>query len=151
MIPITLIGNLTHDPEMRFTPSGAAVTNITIAVSKRVKDQDGTWKDGPASFVRCSIWRQYAENVAESLTKGDRVIATGHMHQREYETKEGERKSIWECEIEDIGPALRYSTARPVKVERSNTQGDPVAGAQKVRNALHNDPWQTPQPDVAPF
>jgi single-strand DNA-binding protein len=117
-IPIAFTGNLTADPELKFLPSGIPVASFTVAVSKRVKDGD-TWKDGPTSFVRCTVWRQYAENVAESLAKGTKVVVIGSMSQREYETKEGEKRSVWECQVEDVGPALRNATASVRKVERS--------------------------------
>jgi single-strand DNA-binding protein len=117
-IPIAFTGNLTADPELKFLPSGIPVASFTVAVSKRVKDGD-TWKDGPTSFVRCTVWRQYAENVAESLAKGTKVVVIGSMSQREYETKEGEKRSVWECQVDDVGPALRNATASVRKVERS--------------------------------
>lgn len=145
MIPVTLIGNLTSDPELRFTPSGAAVASFTVAVSKRVKDEQGTWKDGPSSFVRCSVWRQYAEHVGDSLAKGNRVIVVGQMSQREYEDKQGEKRSVWECLVDEVGPALRYATAQPRKVER--TSGGPLTAQMPS-----DDPWALPaQSDAAPF
>ena len=141
---ITITGNLTGDPELKFTPKGDAVASFTVAVSKRVKDGD-KWVDGPSSFYRCSIWRQYAENIAESLTKGTRVIVTGEMRQRDYETKEGEKRSVWELQADEVGVALRYATATVRKAERVQT-------GVAALNAAADDPWQTPtQTDVAPF
>jgi len=148
-IPVTLIGNLTGDPELRFQPSGLAVASFTVAVSKRVKDGD-TWKDGPTSFVRCSVWRQYAENVAESLTKGTRVIVVGSMSQREYETKEGEKRSVWECQVDEVGPALKYATASVRKVERSKSS-DGFGSYQDAKAQLEDDPWTSPASGEAPF
>lgn len=134
---ITITGNLTADVELKFTPKGDAVASFTVAVSKRVKDGD-KWVDGPSSFYRCSIWRQYAENIAESLTKGTRVIVTGEMRQRDYETKEGEKRSVWELQADEVGVALRYATATVRKAERV-----PVTQAQVPDG---NDPWLTASP-----
>ena len=109
-ITVTVVGNLTNEPELRFTPSGAAVASFTIASSSRVLDKTtNEWKDGDTVFMRCSVWRQYAENVAESLQKGMRVIATGRLKQRSYETREGEKRTVVEMEVDDVGPALRYA------------------------------------------
>lgn len=116
---ITVIGNLTADPELRFTPSGAAVSNFTVASTPRTFDKaTNEWKDGEALFLRCSIWRQAAENVAESLTKGARVIVTGRLKQRSYETKEGEKRTVVELDVEEVGPSLKYATARTQKAGR---------------------------------
>ncbi|MEC3978374.1 single-stranded DNA-binding protein [Amycolatopsis sp. H20-H5] len=121
---ITVIGNLTSDPELRFTPSGAAVANFTVASTPRALDKaSGEWKDGEALFLRCSIWRQYAENVAESLTRGTRVILQGRLRQRSYETKEGEKRTVVELEVEEIGPALRYATAKVTKAGHGTGTG----------------------------
>src|SRR6266571_8984149 len=115
-ILVTIIGNLTNDPELRFTPSGAAVASFTVASSSRVLDkQTNEWKDGDTTFLRCNVWRQYAENVAESLQRGMRVIVNGRLKQRSYETKEGEKRTVYEIEVDDVGPALRYATAKVVK------------------------------------
>jgi single-strand DNA-binding protein len=109
---ITVIGNLTSDPELRWTPSGAAVATFTIASTPRTLDrQTQEWKDGEALFLRCSVWRQAAENVAESLTRGSRVMAQGRLKQRSFETKEGEKRTVVELEVDEIGPSLRYATA----------------------------------------
>ena len=118
-ITVTVIGNLTNDPELRFTPSGAAVASFTVASSSRVLDKTtNEWKDGESVFMRCSVWRQYAENVAESLTKGTRVIVSGRLKQRSYETREGEKRTVMELEVEDVGPALRFATAKVNRVQR---------------------------------
>jgi single-strand DNA-binding protein len=114
-----VIGNLTSDPELRFTPSGAAVANFTVASTPRTLDkQSGEWKDGEALFLRCNIWRQAAENVAESLTRGARVVVQGRLKQRSFETKEGEKRTVVELEVDEIGPSLRYATAKVNKVSR---------------------------------
>ncbi len=105
---ITVVGNLTADPELRFTPSGAAVANFTVASTPRIFDrQSGEWKDGEALFLRCNIWREAAENVAESLTRGSRVIVTGRLKQRSFETREGEKRTVVEVEVDEIGPSLK--------------------------------------------
>ena len=110
---LTVIGNLTADPELRFTPSGSAVANFTIASTPRTFDRKANeWKDGDTLFLRCSVWREAAENVAESLTKGTRVIAGGELKPRSYETKEGEKRNVMEFEVEEIGLSLRYATAK---------------------------------------
>lgn len=111
-ITITVVGNLTADPELRYTQSGLAVANFTIASTPRVFDrQANEWKDGEATFLRASVWREFAENVAGSLTKGMRVIASGRLKQRSYETREGEKRTAFELEVDEIGPSLRYATA----------------------------------------
>ena len=122
---ITVVGNLTSDPELKFTPSGAAVANFTVASTPRVMDrQTNEWKDGEALFMRCAIWRQAAENVAETLTRGARVIVTGRLKQRSYETKEGEKRTVVELEVDEIGPSLKYATAKVNKVSRGSGGGD---------------------------
>lgn len=121
---ITVVGNLTADPELRFTASGAAVANFTIASTPRTFDRTSNeWKDGEALFLRCSIWRQPAENVAESLTRGSRVIATGRLKQRSFETKEGEKRTVIELEVDDIGPSLRLATAKVNRAARGTEGG----------------------------
>ena len=121
---ITVVGNLTADPELRFTPSGAAVANFTVASTPRIYDrQSGEWKDGEALFLRCNIWREAAENVAESLTRGARVIVSGRLKQRSFETREGEKRTVFEVEVDEIGPSLRYATAKVNKVSRSGGGG----------------------------
>src|SRR6218665_3164769 len=133
---ITVIGNLTADPELRFTPSGAAVANFTVASTPRIYDrQSGEWKDGEALFLRCNIWREAAENVAESLTRGSRVIVTGRPKQRSFETREGEKRTVIELEVDEIGPSLRYATA---KVTRA------AGGGGQSRGQIPADePWST--------
>ncbi|MBU7597774.1 single-stranded DNA-binding protein [Streptomyces sp. P38-E01] len=129
---ITVVGNLTDDPELRFTPSGAAVANFTIASTPRTFDrQTNEWKDGDPLFLRSSVWRQAAENVAESLTKGMRVIAQGRLRQRSYETQQGEKRTVVELEVDEIGPALRYATAKVTKTgSRGGGQGGGFGGGQ---------------------
>lgn len=144
---ITVIGNLTADPELRFTQSGAAVANFTVASTPRTLDrQSGEWKDGEALFLRCNLWRQPAENVAESLTRGARVIVHGRLKQRSFETKEGEKRTVVELEVDEIGPSLRYATAKVNKVSRSS--GSP----QTSGNGGQADPWgSAPMPEEPPF
>ncbi|CAJ1510833.1 MULTISPECIES: single-stranded DNA-binding protein [Mycobacteriaceae] len=121
---ITVVGNLTADPDLRFTPSGAAVANFTVASTPRVFDrQSNEWKDGDALFLRCNIWREAAENVAESLTRGSRVIVTGRLRQRSFETREGEKRTVYEVEVDEVGPSLRYATAKINKVSRGGGGG----------------------------
>lgn len=128
---ITVVGNLTADPELRFTQSGAAVAGFTVASTPRTFDKaSGEWKDGAPLFLRCSVWKQVAENVAESLTKGARVIVTGRLKQRSYDTKEGEKRTVVELEVDEVGPSLRYATAAVAKVSRANGAAAPA-----------NDPW----------
>src|SRR4249919_4006472 len=121
---ITLVGNLTADPELRFTPSGAAVANFTVASTPRTFDrQTNEWRDGDAMFLNCAVWRQAAENVAESLQKGMRVIVQGRLRQRSYETREGERRTVVELDVEEVGPSLKYATAKVARVQRSGGGG----------------------------
>ena len=127
---ITVVGNLTADPELRFTPSGAAVANFTVASTPRTFDrQSGEWKDGEALFLRCNIWRQAAENVAETLTRGARVIVQGRLKQRSFETREGEKRTVIELEVDEVGPSLRYATASVTKASRSGGGGGGYGGA----------------------
>ena len=119
-VNITVIGNLTADPELRYTPNGAAVANFTVASTPRQFDrQANEWKDGETLFMRCSIWREAAENVAESLQRGSRVIVSGRLKSRSYETKEGEKRTTTELEVDEVGPSLRYATAKVSKTQRS--------------------------------
>ena len=118
-INLTIVGNITNDPELRFTPSGAAVASNSRYLDKTTNE----WKDGEPVFMRCSVWRQYAENVAESLTRGTRVIVTGRLKQRSYETREGEKRTVLEMEVDDVGPALRTATAKVTKVARAGGGG----------------------------
>jgi single-strand DNA-binding protein len=152
---ITVIGNLTADPELRFTPSGAAVANFTVASTPRTFDrQTNEWKDGEALFLRCNIWREAAENVAESLTRGARVIVSGRLKQRSFETREGEKRTVVELEVDEIGPSLKYATAKVNKASRSGGGGggfgggggsrQPAAaqsGASSGGSAGGEDPW----------
>ncbi|MDR0504247.1 MAG: single-stranded DNA-binding protein [Bifidobacteriaceae bacterium] len=116
---ITVVGNLAGDPELRFTPAGAAVANFTIASTPRTFDrQSNEWKDGETLFMRCSIWREAAENVAETLTKGMRVVAQGRLVQRSYDTREGEKRTVVELQVDEIGPSLRYATAKVQRTTR---------------------------------
>jgi single-strand DNA-binding protein len=117
---ITVVGNLTSDPELRFTPSGSAVANFTVASTPRTFDrQSNEWKDGETLFLRASVWREAAENVAETLTKGTRVIVQGRLKSRSYETKEGEKRTVIELEVDEIGPSLRYASAKVTRTQRS--------------------------------
>ena len=151
---ITIVGNLTGDPELRFTPSGAAVANFTVASTPRTFDRmSNEWKDGEAMFLNCSVWRQVAENVAESLTKGMRVIVQGRLKSRSYETQSGERRTVFEVEVDEIGPALRYATA---KVSRNPSSGNFQSGsagwsAPPEPTAPAVDPWASAQSDEPPF
>ena len=150
---ITVIGNLTADPELRFTPSGAAVANFTVASTPRQFDrQTNEWKDGEALFLRCNIWREAAENVAESLTRGSRVIVSGRLKQRSYETREGEKRTVVELEVDEIGPSLKYATAKVNKASRSGGGGGGFGGGGGSRQpaasssggaaaAGGDDPW----------
>jgi single-strand DNA-binding protein len=121
---ITVIGNLTGDPELRFTPSGAAVASFTVASTPRSFDRETSqWKDGDPLFLRCSVWRQYAENVAESLTKGMQVMVQGRLKQRSYQTREGENRTVIELDVDDVGPTLRFATAKVTKSQRGSGGG----------------------------
>jgi single-strand DNA-binding protein len=161
---ITVIGNLTGDPELRFTPSGAAVANFTVASTPRTFDrQSNEWKDGDTLFLRCSIWREAAESVAESLTKGTRVVVTGRLVQRSYETREGEKRTVYELQVDEVGPSLRYATAKVTRTQRSggggggfgggggggfngntNSGGNSSSGGSGGGGAQQDDPWATP-------
>ena len=121
---ITVVGNITADPELRFTPSGAAVANFTVASTPRTFDKNSNeWKDGEALFLRCSVWRQAAENVAESLTRGTAVIVQGRLKQRSYETKEGEKRTVYELDVDEVGPSLKFATAKVTRASRSGGGG----------------------------
>ncbi|MET8622346.1 single-stranded DNA-binding protein [Kitasatospora sp. NPDC004669] len=126
---ITLVGNLVDDPELRFTPSGAAVAKFRIASTPRTFDrQTNEWKDGESLFLTCNVWRQPAENVAESLQRGMRVIVQGRLRQRSYETKEGEKRTVFEVEVDEVGPSLRSATAKVTRANRSGGPGGPGGG-----------------------
>ena len=155
---ITVIGNLTADPELRFTPSGSAVANFTIASTPRVYDrQSNEWKDGEALFLRASVWKEAAENVAETLTKGMRVIAQGRLRSRSYDTKEGERRTVMELEIDEIGPSLKYASAKVTRTARGNGEGAAGRGSNTGAGGAWNNPtsgggWNsTPSPTDPPF
>jgi len=127
---ITIAGNLVDDPELRFTPSGQPVARFRVASTPRFRDNNsGEWKDGDSLFLTCNVWRQAAENVAESLTRGTRVIVSGRLRQRSYETKEGEKRTVYEVEVDDVGPSLRNASAKVSKVARSGGDGGFGGGA----------------------
>lgn len=160
---ITVIGNLTADPELRFTQNGVAVANFTIASTPRTFDRaSNEWKDGEPLFLRASVWREFAEHVAGSLTKGARVIATGRLRQRSYETKEGEKRTSIELEVDEIGPSLRYATASITRAAGGGASGgssnsdwsQPTGGDQWGAPApAAGDPWGNAEPpaDETPF
>ena len=161
--PLTLIGNLTADPELRFTPSGAAVANFTVASTPRTFDrQTSEWKDGDPMFLNCSVWRQAAENVTESLTKGMRVIVQGTLKSRSYETKEGEKRTVFEVDVQEVGPSLTWATAKVTRTQGGGGSGQQGSGqgrsgqAQQGRQQQANrpaasDPWGSAQSEEAPF
>lgn len=137
---ITVVGNLTADPELRYTQNGLPVANFTIASTPRNFDrQANEWKDGEALFLRASVWREFAEHVAGSLTKGSRVIATGRLKQRSYETREGEKRTAIELEVDEIGPSLRYATAQVTRAA-----GGGGGGGGQSRPQVADEPWATP-------
>jgi single-strand DNA-binding protein len=152
---ITVIGNLTDDPELRFTPSGAAVAKFRVASTPRFMDrQSNEWKDGEPLFLSCTVWRQAAENVAESLQRGARVIVSGRLKQRSYETREGEKRTVIELEVDEIGPSLRYATAKVQKMSRSGGGGGGGFGASgggggNSGGGNFDDPWATAAPAPA--
>jgi single-strand DNA-binding protein len=156
---ITVVGNLTDDPELRFTPSGAAVAKFRIASTPRTMDrQSGEWKDGEPLFLACNVWRDAAEHVAESLQRGARVIVQGRLRQRSYETREGEKRTVYELEVDEIGPSLRYATAKVQKMSRSGGGGGGGFGASGGGGGANrqssgggggtnfDDPWATAAP-----
>ena len=153
---ITVVGNLTSDPELRYTQNGLAVANFTIASTPRTFDRaSNDWKDGEALFLRASVWREFAEHVAGSLTKGSRVIATGRLRQRSYETKEGEKRTSMELEVDEIGPSLRYATAQITRTSSSREGGGAVGGGagggggNRGGSAPADEPWAASAPDAA--
>lgn len=176
---ITLVGNLVDDPELRFTPSGAAVANFRMASTPRTYDrQSGDWKDGESLFLTCSVWREAAENVAESLQRGMRVIVSGRLKQRSYETREGEKRTVFEVDVDEVGPSLRRATAKVTRAQRSGSGGfggdDPwssgggsggsvnqgrdrgeqspePSGQAQPQGARSNDPWAGGSSDEPPF
>src|SRR6266700_5152347 len=149
----TVVGNLTDDTELRFTPSGAAVASFTIASTPRTFDRNSNeWKDGEALFLRCSIWRQAAENVAESLQRGMRVVASGRLKQRSFETREGEKRTVIELDVDEIGPSLRYATAKVNRTQRgSSTGGFGADNAGGSNAAPADDPWASSGPATGGF
>ena len=147
---ITVIGNLTDDPELRFTPSGAAVAKFRGASTPRFFDKSSSeWKDGEPLFLSCTVWRQAAEHVAESLQRGTRVIVSGRLRQRSYETREGEKRTVIELEVDEIGPSLRYATAKVQKMSRSGGGGFGGGGGQGGGGNF-DDPWASAAPAPAP-
>ena len=147
--PITIVGNLTADPELRFTPNGAAVANFTVASTPRTFDrQTNEFKDGETLFMRCSVWRDAAEHATESLHRGDRVIVTGRLVSRSWQTPEGENRTVMEMQVDEVGPSLRYATAAVTKAQRSgggdwNRQGQQGGGQQSGGQAPAQNPWGT--------
>jgi len=142
---ITVVGNLTSDPELRYTQNGLAVANFTIASTPRNFDRaSNDWKDGEALFLRASVWREFAEHVAGSLTKGSRVVATGRLKQRSYETKEGEKRTSIELEVDEIGPSLRYATAQVTRTSSSRE-----GGGGQPRGQVADEPWAPSAPAAA--
>ncbi len=145
---VTVVGNLTADPELRFTPSGAAVASFTIASTPRTFDRNSNeWKDGDALFLRCSIWRQAAENVAESLQRGMRVVAQGRLKQRSFETREGEKRTVVEMDVDEVGPSLKYATAKVNRTQRGSSSGGGFgssggdSGSGASTGGSSDDPW----------
>lgn len=149
---ITVIGNLVDDPELRFTPSGAPVANFRIASTPRTFDrQSNEWKDGDTLFLSCAVWRQAAENVAESLQRGMRVIVQGRLKSRQYETREGEKRTVFEIDVEEVGPSLRSASAKVTKTTRSGGGGGYSGGGGGYsgggqQSAPADDPWASPAP-----
>lgn len=161
---LTVVGNLTSDPELRFSANGVAVVSFTVASTPRVFDrQANEWRDGDALFMRCSAWREMAENVAESLTKGTRVIVTGRLVQRSYEDKQGTTRTVFELQVDEIGPSLKYATAKVTRANRGGSFSDRQAAAREIdgKDAFGrsissqpggaDDPWSTPGTSGAPF
>ncbi|HOC14672.1 MAG TPA: single-stranded DNA-binding protein [Propionicimonas sp.] len=162
---ITVVGNLTADPELRFTPSGAPVANFTVASTPRTFDrQSGEWKDGDAMFLNCAVWRQAAENVAESLTKGMRVIVQGRLGSRSYETREGEKRTVFELQVDEVGPALKYATAKVTRSSGGGGGGNYSGGGSSGGGSSWGnnsggqsdrsggaDPWASAQSEEPPF
>jgi single-strand DNA-binding protein len=159
-----MIGNLVDDPELRFTPSGAAVAKFRVASTPRYLDKaTNEWKDGESLFLQCQIWRQAAENVAESLTKGMRVILSGRLKQRSYETKEGEKRTVFEVEVDEVGPSLRNATAKVTRTQRAAGASTGGFSAPAASDSFNEDPWAaastsstgggwgTPATDEPPF
>jgi single-strand DNA-binding protein len=152
---ITIAGNLVDDPQLRYTPAGQAVANFRIASTPRFFDKaSNEWKDGDALFLGCNVWRQAAENVAESLARGMRVIVQGRLKQRSYETKEGEKRTVYEVEVDEIGPSLKNASAKVIKTTRSSGGGGASYGGgqaaqgQRQQSPAADDPWAAPGADA---
>jgi single-strand DNA-binding protein len=147
---ITVVGNLVDDPELRFTPSGAAVANFRVASTPRTFDkQTNEWKDGDSLFLSCSVWRQAAENVAESLQRGMRAAVQGRLKARTYETREGEKRTVFEIEVDEVGPSLKYATAKVTRTTRSGGNSAFSSGNQSSQGGAQSggdDPWASPAP-----
>jgi single-strand DNA-binding protein len=144
---LTIVGNLTDDPELRFTPSGAAVAKFRVASTPRTYDKaSGEWRDGEPLFLACQVWRDAAEHVAESLKRGDRVIVQGRLRQRSYETREGEKRTVYEVEVDEVGPSLRYAKAKVQKMQRASQ--DTNSGGQRQPAS---DTWAAPTPTSGEF
>ena len=147
---VTLVGNLTDDPELRFTPQGVAVANFRVAVNQRFKDAQGNWQDGETSYFRINCWRQLAENVAETLTRGSRAIVSGRLKFRQWETQDGETRSVVEIEAEEVGPSLKFATAKVEKVSRGGGGGGGGGGGDDW-DASGGAAPAAPPPDDIPF
>ena len=146
-VQITIAGNLTADPELRYTPTGQAVAKFTVASTPRYKDNtSGEWKDGDTLFLVCNVWRQAAENVAESLQRGMRVIVYGRLRQRSYETREGEKRTVYEIEVDDVGPSMRNASAKVTKYDRSRAP----ASSGGAGGSAAEDPWASEPADSSP-
>ncbi len=150
---MTIVGNLVEDPELRFTPAGQPVARFRIASTPRYRDsKTGEWKDGDSLFLTCQVWRQVAENVAESLTRGMRVIVTGRLQQRSYETQDGGKRTVYELAVDEVGPSLRSASAKVTKVQRTKPAAAAAGGSQGQGDA---DPWASEGPggysDEPPF
>lgn len=151
---ITIIGNLVDDPELRFTPAGQPVARFRVASTPRFRDQNsGEWKDGESLFMTCNVWRQAAENAAESLQRGMRVIVSGRLRQRSYETKEGEKRTVYEVEVDDVGPSLRNASAKVTRAQRSGGFGGGQGGGSQGQGSSSGgggrgeDPWASDAPN----
>ena len=149
---ITIVGNLVDDPALRFTPSGAPVANFTIASTPRTFDKNANeWKDGDTLFLNCSVWRQAAENVAESLTKGVRVIVQGRLKSRSFETREGEKRTVFEIDVDEVGPSLARASAKVTRNTNGTQQARPASAPAQSWQAPAGDPWAVGGRDEAPF
>lgn len=149
---ITIVGNLTADPELRFTPSGAPVANFTVASTPRTFDKNAQqWVDGDTLFLNCSVWRQAAENVAESLTKGARVIVQGRLKSRSFETREGEKRTVFEIDVDEVGPSLARASAKVTRNTNGTQQSRQSAPAAQSWQTPAGDPWAVGGRDEAPF